>query len=203
MQQHASAEVAMEREARRVFEQLHDDLAVADPQLWHAGSGGVEDPVGWTLLQPRHHQDLLQCIGDLCAVRYEVVDVAHGESGATVRCLKRSFRESAAVHRALEQGLDLLPRADASCAEVLAEGVVDFEVWPLLSDGPQQWGPWHPELAVMPDALEVRLLLVAPGACGRLRTPEDWDRAARSPSVIPQGELCDHRILIPLGHHER
>lgn len=203
-QQAVTRDASVGREARRIFEQMRLDLMAADQRLWHSGSGGMGDPVGWTFLQSAHRQDPAAAVGDLCAVRYELVDLGAGEGdGSVVRGLKRTVADSAAVQQALEMNGDLLPDDAKIRGEALAEGVLHYEVWPLLRDGPEHWCPWHSELAALPDALEVRLRLAGPALQQRLHSSEDWDRAARWPQRLAQGDFRDYQTIIPLGRDDR
>lgn len=185
--------------ARRVFEQLREDLAVVHPCLWLDGSGRPGDPVGWTMLLAPHSQEPSSAVADLCTVAWELADLpVEGGVEPVVRCLIRHQRDSAAVSRDLREGQAPRVGCRSGKPQPFVEGVIRFEVWPLLRDEPQSWRPWHPELAVLPDALEVRLQLADRALWQALRNSEDWERAAHDPGRMPPDQVADFQTIIPL-----
>jgi hypothetical protein len=79
--------------------------------------------------------------------------------------------------------------------------VLDFELWPLLHDGPASWRPWHPELKPIPDAVELRLVLASSELQARLDTAEDWDRARWDLDQFSGNEIHEVRSVIHVGVH--
>lgn len=198
-QRMVSRESSLGSRARRVFDQMRADLAVIHPCLWLDGSGRHGDPVGWTMLLAPGSQEPASAVSDLCGVAWELADLpVQGGLQPVVRCLIRHQRDSAAVSRDLREGQ--APRVEhrSGKSQPFVEGVIRFEVWPLLRDEPQSWRPWHPELAALPDALEVRLRLADQALQQGLRTSEDWERAAHHPERLPRDQIADFQTIIPL-----
>lgn len=132
--------------------------------------------LGLLVLTPMATQSRAQAIGDVCAVRYHVRDVVL--AGRTVRCLMRGVSESAEVFGALRANtVEALWRADER-DEVLAMGVLAFQLKPLQGGASGGWKPWDRGTSAVPDAMEVNLILARPELAARLDTREEWDAAA-------------------------
>jgi len=192
---------AMQREARKVFGQLNHDLGAAEARGWCGGSGGVGDPAGWFILGRLLDQRPSSAVGDLCAVDYQLQDVATGPDDAVVRCLVRRQHDSGEVYDALRDRDATALWSSKLRGEPLASGVICFELRPLLRDGPAAWRPWHPELSTMPDAVEVGLILASPALQQKLRTREDWDQTRIRLQRLPAQELGRYQLIIALGRH--
>jgi len=196
--QTVTCELAWERELSRVVESLSGDLAAAQKHRWHEGRGGDSGVAAWLTLMPLSGQRGEQAIGDLCAVSYGLRDVSVAGTQRVVRRLMRQQSDSETVHRALRENDEASLWRLGRAAEPLADGVLVFELWPLLADGPASWQPWHPELQVMPDAVEMRLVLASRALQQRLHSAEDWNRAQTNPERFSGVDVREIQTLIHL-----
>ena len=199
-QQEVTRELEWEREASMVVEHLRGDLAVAHRRVWC--ESGHEDycQVGWFMIRSKDHQSESEAIGDLCAVGYALRDQRFGsDDDQSVRCLVRLQRDSRSVYEAIRTGNEAeIWRLDQP-EEIVANGVLIFELWPMLQEVFNEWRPWHPELRAMPEAVELRLAMASPELQARLRTPEDWDWARANYHQLSGEEVHEVRTLIHLG----
>lgn len=170
------------REARAAMDQWSRDLAhrVKDERWWWkpGSQRWRRDEVGMLALAPEDSQEESEWVGDVVAVSYRVRDISLG--GRVVRCLVRGQTDSAGVFAALRDGGDFDDLFQPGAAEeVVAFGVVKFQVEPLV------WGPSGLQAATTvaeqerPDALRLELILVRPELMDAFATVEDWDGAAR------------------------
>lgn len=191
-----------QREAQLIHEVLKEDLISAHGRHWHEGNGEEDCEVGWFSLKSRQAQSASKCVGNLCAVGYRLVDQQVG-GGRVQRNLLRQQLDSAEVFEAImaddrESLWQVGPEAEA-----LAQGVLLFELWPLLRDDSQSWQPWYSVLSAMPEAVELRLVLASPELQERLKTSEDWDAARWDMNQLGGDEVHELRSLIVIGQHAR
>ena len=195
-------EVVWERETARLIEYPSEDLASAFGQHWQEGGGADFCQAGWLSLKPLNAQRESRAVGDLCAVGYFVEEYVM-PSGRVRRRLLRQQLDSAEVRDVLGSGRidDLWKRGQN--AEPLVHDVLVFELWPLLSDGPGSWEPWHPELKPMPDAVELRVVIASSELQQGLLSSGDWDHAAWDPEQVHQSKTHEYVRLVHLGTYGR
>jgi hypothetical protein len=182
------AGIGAEREARAAIQQLRTDLesAVHHPDSTLAGDVPA---FGFLTLKPAAAQSPANRIGDLCAVRYRLADIA--ADGRVIRSLVRGIHESAPTFDALAAGsLPALTGTPGSLEEPLAFGVVGFSATPVVRDPGGPWQPWTPGAASPPSAIEIRLVIAREKITGRLRTAADWLAIANRP-----GDPSDDGVL--------
>lgn len=153
-----TADVGKERDARRILDQLHLDLMAAHQRGWHAEPDVGDVHAAWFLLRPLASQSAADAVGDLCAVSYALRQQDGGQ-GAGHYHLIRTQHDSAVVQRAIESGQESALWELGGNGDPLSEEVIEFELWPVMQRGADDWQPWHPELRAMPEAVEVRLVL--------------------------------------------
>lgn len=187
------AGMGMDREARAVVRQLMEDLSSAtdlrECMFEESAEAWPADRIGFHLLQAESGQPAGGFAGDLCAVRYELREVAHG--GRTERCLVRSLHDSVRTFGALAEGRgDDLWRMDDADAEPLAFGVLAFELTRMCRDGEGRWRRWSEEDSAGPQALECRLVIANRQLAARLaaagngaRTLGDYEVAGSHPDM--------------------
>ena len=191
-----------QREAGRVHEVLREDLVSAHGRYWHEGNGEEDCEVGWFSLKSRQAQSVSKSVGNLCAVGYRLVDHQLG-GGRVQRNLLRQQLDSATVFEAIMAGARESLWQVGPEADTLAQGVLLFELWPLLRDDSQTWKPWHCVLSAMPEAVEMRLVLASPELQERLKTSEDWDAACWDMGQLGGDEIHELRSLIVIDPHAR
>ena len=202
-----STEMAWERSADLLIEQVTSDLNSAHSRLWYDGGDTRTRLVGWYVLRPKAVQEVQQAIGDLCAVGYALSDF-HSRSPRSsteqvMRCVVRIRRDSAEVYRAIEAEEEHELWQLDNREEVVAEGIVDVELWPLFLDEFGVWQTWDDGVSVMPEAVELRLVMTSPELQSRLKTAEDWDWARSNYHRFGPSEIREQRTLIHLGTDAR
>ena len=172
--------VASEREARAVINQLAADLSTArfhkDAVTEKSIAAWPRDKLGFLSLQPAQAQSKAGRIGDLCAVNYYISDLTIG--GKKVRCLMRGFRESHETFEALREDkvgslFEQKPAVDSD--EPVAFGVISFEARPRSRDSGGQWIDWVKNDQTGPEAFDLKLVLARRDLAGKLKLPADWD----------------------------
>ena len=204
--------VATEREARALMARITSDLTTArfhkDGVLEKSSALWPNDRLGFLSLQPAHGQSDAGCIGDLCAVSYQIEDLLI--CGKTVRCLMRACRESRETFRALEdhQVAALFASRDPG-GEPVAFGVISFEARPKSRDGSGRWIDWVKNDLVGPEAIELRLVVARRELAGKLKLPGDWNGVGVSGKLLGNPlEACGnsnlevYATLIGFGNHE-
>ncbi len=202
MNQHQglSSELALEREVNLLVEQLTHDLTVSHPRSWHQSQSSDSWESGWYVLQPRSAQSGNSAVGDLCAVTYALSDsrLKLGP-GDVFPCVVRVQRDSREVFTAIANRQEELLWSIEGEGEPLAQGVLVFELQPVCIDESGLWKPWQPELRVMPQAVELQLVVASAELQARLRTQEDWDLARTDMDLLKGPMVRGVRTRIHLG----
>lgn len=186
--------IAAEREARALLQQLGSDLSSAtyheDQEIDESNDSWPADRIGFLSLQPDDAQTDGGRIGDLCAVSYYIKDLTIG--GKTERCLMRGFRESDETFKALakDQAASLFSERE-NLDEPLAFGVVSFDVRPMERDSSGQWTDWEPSDESGPQAFDVTLVVARRDLAGKLKTPSDWDGSGRTSVLLGEPDEAD------------
>ena len=170
------------REARAALDQWSRDVShgVTEERWWWDPGSQLwrRDEMGMLVLAPEDAQEESEWVGDVVAVSYRVSDVMLG--ARVVRCLVRGQRDSAGVFAGMRDGGDFGDLFESGPAdEVVAFGVVGFQVEPMVWEAAGLRAAATVEERERPDALRMELIVVRPELAEAFATAEDWDGAAR------------------------
>ncbi|MGA0899923.1 MAG: PulJ/GspJ family protein [Luteolibacter sp.] len=194
--------LSMERDIEFFLEQLEDDLASVFGHHWHEGNGSDSCLYAWFSLKPIGAQSQDQAINNLCAVGYTLSEDDGGFDGRHGQLLRQQ-KDSLEVFRSLASGRRRDLWQLSVRAEPVMEGVLVFELWPLIRDDESSWQLWHPELREMPDALDLCMVVATPSLRVRLHGAQQWEQARTRIDDLSPAEIRKVRTLIELGSDVR
>ncbi|MBC8128570.1 MAG: prepilin-type N-terminal cleavage/methylation domain-containing protein [Gloeobacteraceae cyanobacterium ES-bin-144] len=175
---HVRSGMETNRECRSFTRMLAADLATAqfhnDTRIERSSAKWPAAHLGFLSLQLPKAQSENGQIGDLCAVHYYLKDVQ--VCGNTMRCLLRGFHDSKDTFQALKDGrVSELFSKQTVKEEIVAFGVVSFDVTPKSRDENGVWAGCRKGQQIAPQAIQVRLVIARQNIIARLKGSADWD----------------------------